>query len=335
MTASRSSNWQEIYDGGSPEAEHEIFMSLAQDILKVQELNRQKAGCIHAMRTLHAKIVFGVKDARLVVDRDLPKRFHVAHFLPGASLPTAVRLSNASGIVQSDSVPDMRGAALRVKLPSGLIHDLLMTSFPVSHARNARQFVAFAIIASGDRSQMLSRMAEAFGKEEAARMLGNIGQAVRPSTSLATDRYWSRGAILWGAAGPVRYNMRPTDDSSPASAIQNDGPNNLRTEFEARLQKDDVKFRVALQSFVDEDRTPIEDGATEWTEQISPSVDIATLIIPQQNPRTAKALVLAQIDEMAFNPWNAPDEFRPLGNLNRARKVIYAASAEKWLTTNR
>src|SRR5262249_53868228 len=33
------------------------------------------------------------------------------------------------------------------------------------------------------------------------------------------------------------------------------------------------------------------------------------------------------IEEMAFNPWNTTDEFRPLGNLNRARKAVYDASA--------
>ena len=31
------------------------------------------------------------------------------------------------------------------------------------------------------------------------------------------------------------------------------------------------------------------------------------------------------IDMMAFNPWNTTDEFRPLGNLNRARKKVYDA----------
>ena len=30
---------------------------------------------------------------------------------------------------------------------------------------------------------------------------------------------------------------------------------------------------------------------------------------------------------MAFNPWNTTDEFRPLGNLNRARKAVYDASS--------
>src|SRR3954465_9701821 len=29
----------------------------------------------------------------------------------------------------------------------------------------------------------------------------------------------------------------------------------------------------------------------------------------------------------AFNPWNTTDEFRPLGNLNRARKAVYDAGS--------
>ena len=35
----------------------------------------------------------------------------------------------------------------------------------------------------------------------------------------------------------------------------------------------------------------------------------------------------AAIDALAFNPWNTTDDFRPLGNLNRARKAAYDASA--------
>ena len=30
---------------------------------------------------------------------------------------------------------------------------------------------------------------------------------------------------------------------------------------------------------------------------------------------------------LTFDPWNTTDEFRPLGNLNRARKAVYDASA--------
>src|SRR5207247_1703301 len=33
------------------------------------------------------------------------------------------------------------------------------------------------------------------------------------------------------------------------------------------------------------------------------------------------------VEGLSFNPWNTTDDFRPLGNLNRARKAAYDASA--------
>lgn len=70
----------------------------------------------------------------------------------------------------------------------------------------------------------------------------------------------------------------------------------------------------------------------EWKEEVSKPVRIATLVIPEQDPEAPEALAAkTEVDGEAFNPWNAPDEFRPLGNLNRARKSVYAASAAHWL----
>jgi len=40
----------------------------------------------------------------------------------------------------------------------------------------------------------------------------------------------------------------------------------------------------------------------------------------------SKALA-AEIEKMAFNPWNCTEDFRPLGSIMRARKDVYAASA--------
>jgi len=38
------------------------------------------------------------------------------------------------------------------------------------------------------------------------------------------------------------------------------------------------------------------------------------------------------IDGFAFNPWNTTEEFRPLGNLNRARKSAYDSGASHRLS---
>jgi catalase len=328
---SGSDGWREVFEGGSPEAEREIFLALADDMVRVQESNRQKAALSQPDRTLHAKGVVGISNATLVIDDDLPSDFRVAFYQPGASLPATVRFSNASGIAQSDTAPDMRGAALRISTPEGGAHDLLMTSFPASHARDARQFVAFAVIASGPRETLPARLMEAFGEEEARRMIGNITQGVRSCASFAHESFWSRGAVLWGDA-PVRFQLRPEPGvSAPFPVDPSLSPSDtLRSEFAERLRKGPVKYRLALQRFVDEERTPIEDGTADW-ELESPPIEFASLVIPQQDLASDEGRRrAAEVDGLAFNPWNAPGEFRPLGSLNRARAVVYAASAARW-----
>jgi hypothetical protein len=322
--------WREIFAGGSAEAENQQFLSLAADMLRMQESNRERATVSHAMRTLHAKIIFGVTNARLIVNSNLPARFNVGYFNAGMILPTVVRLSNASGLVQPDASPDMRGMALRISLPSGSFHDLLATNYPVSHARNARQFVDFARIASGDRATLVQRLTEHFGADETSRMLSNMSKGLRPCASFALERFWSRGAVLWGDAGPVRFNFRPAlaDSADTSEAVSSaDG---LTAEIAARLMKADVTYHMALQEFSSETQTPIEDGAVEWMEDVTPSIDVATLVIPKNDRAPIDPEMTGAVDSLAFNPWNAPAEFRPLGNLMRARKIVYAASAKGW-----
>lgn len=321
--------WSERYDGGSVEAEQRIFAGLAEQMLAIQEATRQKIGADRPNRTLHAKTLVGVTNARLIVDQTLPDIFQVAHFQPGAMLPVAVRFSNASAIAQADFAPDMRGAALKIALDGTGVHDLLMTSYPVSHARDARQFVEFAALAQGPRETFMERLLAHFGEAEAQRMIGNVQDASRLCTSLASQRFWSRGAVLWGEV-PVRFELLPmTKDDAPNVPL--DTADFLSTDFKNRLALGDVSFRLALQPFVNEIETPIEDASVEWREEVSRPVEIATLVIPRRPLDSDDELEQTErAAAMAFNPWNAPASFRPLGNLNRVRGSVYGMSAARW-----
>lgn len=323
--------WREVYQGGSPEAEQEHFRQLASAIVDVQRENQQKSGAPVLRRTFHAKIVVGVDNAELAFVDDLPAELSAGHFTPGSRLPVTVRLSNASGTVRSDSAPDLRGAALKIALPGGGEHDLLMTSYPVSHARNADQFVAVAQIGAGPPQEVQPRLLAEFGPAETKRIVDNLRQANRPSASLALESYWSRGAILWGDAGPVRFRLSPLSSTGSAAAPPSDDPGRLAEDFAARLSSAPVRFALHVQKYVSELLTPIEDGAVEWKESDSSWLPVATLTIPVQNLLDlAGQSARDRVDALAFSPWHAPAEFRPLGNLNRARHPVYAASARGW-----
>ncbi len=73
----------------------------------------------------------------------------VSHFQPGAALPATIRFSNASGVAQIDPAPDVRGLAVRLHLPGGAIHDLLMANHPTAFVRDARQLMALLIASLG------------------------------------------------------------------------------------------------------------------------------------------------------------------------------------------
>ena len=68
---------------------------------------------------------------------------------------------------------------------------------------------------------------------------------------------------------------------------------------------------------------PVEDPTVEWT---SDPIRLATLTIhPQQFDTPERAVFF---ENLSYNPWNSLPEHRPLGGVNRGRKVAYADSSE-------
>ncbi|WP_027232923.1 peroxidase family protein [Phyllobacterium sp. UNC302MFCol5.2] len=325
------STWREEYQG-SAEAERLTFERLAQDMMDVQVKAKKHGKAPAIQRAFHSKAVFSAIDAKLTFVDDLPEEFRAGFAQPGASYTTIVRFSNANGYGQPDYKPDMRGVALRVKVSDDEFHDLLATNFPVSHARNAEQFVAFAKATSGGIFSKLAGLVQLvvkFGPSEVIRMLRNVTTArKRKVSSVALESFWSRGAIRWGDKLAVRFILRPAADAPAAPEPSDKDPGYLSNEFARRLDRDDVRFELCLQPYVDVASTPIEDTAVEWLESVSRPIKVADLTISKPNSGIAEAFTNARvIDELSFNPWNTTDEFRPLGNLNRARKSVYDASS--------
>ena len=336
-----ATTWRETYRGGNAEAEQREFERLAQDIMSVQLVDKRRAKASAIRRPFHAKALFATVHASLRFIDDVPNELRAGWVQPGRAYPTVVRISNASGVPQPDSKPDLRGVALRVDVSADEQHDLLMTNFPVSHARDARQFTAFAKATAGGGLATvfgLIGLAFKFGPSETIRMLKNIragrSRAVR---SIALETFWSRGACRWGETLAVRYLLRPADDTPAAPAAPPGGTQDLSRELLSRLVSGDVRFTLCVQRYVDEKATPIEDTAVEWTERVSPAIPVAVLTLPKLEFGSEARGDAAAIEELSFNPWNTTDEFRPLGNLNRARKMVYDASAAhrlsyRWLT---
>ncbi|MFD9635213.1 hypothetical protein ACFWX8_31810, partial [Streptomyces violascens] len=233
----------------------------------------------------------------------------------------------------------MRAIADRIVVGDDERHDLLMLNIPASHAANAREFVEFAEVMAGASGtaqvayRFLVKLPRAVGRPAATRMRKTLQKAVaRKIGSLSQERYWSQAPILWGDAGPVQYQLRPSPGGPPAPKPDRSDRDRLRTELAARLRERDVVYELCLQRFADEATTPVENASVEWPEDVAPPVPVATLTLPRQDLDSNEAVaVTRRIEQLVFTPWRTTDAFRPLGNLNRSRDAAYGASSARRL----
>ena len=335
----------ETYEGGDAETEHLMFKGLADDIMHAQLKARRAAGgaalLVAVDRAFHAKPLLAVDTANLHFRPDLPADLAAGFVRANARYDVIVRISNAANRPGPDNAPDMRGIALRIEVSADEQHDLLATNYPVSHARNARQFVRFAVATAGgtvSRFVGIAGLVFTEGLSETFRMLRNVAAARRQIESVALETYWSRGAMRWGPELAVRFLLRPALPAAPADPKFAADPEGLSKEAAARLAAGLIRFELCIQRFVDKKATPIEDTSIPWTPEAAPIEQVATLTIPQipaqdVNKPAARDEMFRVINALAFNPWNTTDEFRPLGNLNRARRDVYDASAAHRLQT--
>ena len=85
-------------------------------------------------------------------------------------------------------------------------HDLLATNYPVSHARNARQFVKFAVATAGGRLSRFAgviRLAFTLGPLETIRILRNYRPLAGRRGALRLKLLEPRGDTLGRLGGPL------------------------------------------------------------------------------------------------------------------------------------
>ena len=130
--------------------------------------------------------------------------------------------------------------------------------------------------------------------------------------------YWSCVPYLFGKGRAIKYRFVPLRERR--SKVPLPAPDNyLRQAMVSTLaEEDEVVFELRLQFQEDPVTMPIEDASVIWT---SEEIPVARLRIPRQAFDTPERDQLAR--ELTINPWHALPEHRPLGNQNRARKLIY------------
>ena len=105
-----------------------------------------------------------------------------------------------------------------------------------------------------------------------------------------------------------------------------DKPNGLREAVRAHFSQQGGEWELRVQLCTDVDSMPVGDASVQWPEDQSPFVTVARLVAEPQTTWSA-ARAEAVDDCMAFTPWHALADHRPIGSIMRVRHAVYRMTA--------
>jgi hypothetical protein len=200
--------------------------------------------------------------------------------------------------------------------------DFIMINFP---GFLAQSFQSYEDLHIASTPETRARYYQEYPAEEALYKR----QSLEPFHNPLQARYFSQVPYLLGPQA-IKFSAKPITNAAnrPVAA---EGPDFLREAMTQQLADSDVYFDFMVQVQTDPVRMPIEDSLTIWDEALSPFQRVALVRIPRQDV-TTETLDIGE--NLAFTPWHALPEHRPLGNMNRTRRVVYEMVSEFRRTTN-
>lgn len=345
-------HWGNLYDDEDIPAGEAGAMQVVRDVIFAMMNTKVRP----VQRVEHASAA-GVVRAAFEVLPDLPAEFRHGVFREPRVYPALVRCSNAANRNQASK--DTHGMAIKLfdvpgtkVLPDekdATTQDFLLVDCPVFFIRNAPDYAVFSRKALGafrlSQAPVIRSLPAGVGQllqllylvptyllwhPHEAKLLMQLRKKP-PRSSLDTTYYSSTPYRLGPNA--VHWIARPQSINGPPPLIHFDDPdlrrreNRLRAALVSQLRQEDVAFDFCAQVQTDREAMPVEDPTVVWDETLSPPRKVATLRIPAQEFDTPEKRQLAL--SLSFDPWHSLPEHQPLGGINRVRRTVYVAIADK------
>ena len=302
--------------------EEQIHQQMAEMLRKTIEKKYQNKP---VLRDAHPKD-HGCVKAEFIVEENIPDFLKVGMFKNVKTYPAWIRYSTGSAEVSSDAQKEFLGMGIKVMDVEGekileeekeeTTQDFLLISVPKMPIRNANDFAKLVdATVNGNPLKFFFNPFDLHIKE----FLTAIS-IKRQNANPLYLQYNSTTPYLFGQGNAVKYRVKPTfsfEENLPAELT----PNYLREAMQEHLHAKEARFDFMVQLQKDPESMPIEDALVDWDENVSPYQKVATVVIPIQNFNTPEQIELAE--QLSFQPWHSLVEHRPLGSLNRARKVAY------------
>ena len=342
----------EVMDANEAEAARRIAA-----IIEAHLTRRYPNGPV--LRDAHPKAT-GCVDAIFTVNRDNDLRPELRHGIfasPGRSYRAVIRFSNADeDATRPDWEADGRGMAIKlfdlgpgqkpvtidplaaesppadtppslpdnITLAGGPSQDFIMISHPTFLVADPNGYRRVLEYNDAD-----NRLAKLMRPLAALSGMGIAGiRSAAGITSLKIDnplhtRYWSMVPYQLGT-GPNALAVKFSADferiAEQDAAPDKSDPNFLRHAMARTLLRTDAKFVFKVQPRTSADLS-VEDSRIEWTEEAAPFYPVASIVVPRQTFDTKQRDLACEL--LSYSPWHALPDHKPLGAVNRMRKVIY------------
>jgi hypothetical protein len=283
----------------------------------------------------------GCVRAEFIVPPDLPDELRHGVLREGRTFPALIRFSN--GRHWDDRKGDIHGMAIKLvgvageKLleaeKSAQTQDFVTADHPVFFIRDLADYVPFSealLKARRSRWSRLGFILRVLVSPHPPWKGLRAAMAKKPDSPLRIQ-YWSQTPYRLGRLA-VRYSIRPDLTLVPPPPPSR-SKDKLREALSSHLASREARFDFLVQVQTDPVAMPVEDPSVGWDEATSPYRKVATIRIPPQVCDTPEQR--ACCENLSFTPWHALPEHRPLGAINRARKVIYEALSARRHELNR
>jgi len=262
---------------------------------------------------------------------------------PGREFEAVIRFSSSNKRPQSDTKPDGRGIALKLRAVEGEAlelprvagaadepvaltgdggaaeQDFILLNGPAFFAKDAAEMV--------EASELEARDAfpGAFFVGRTAGFMALLAMAQNQANSPLDLTYFSQTPYALGEH-VVKYRVRRKDGRPyPQKLNGSDGLRRaLATEFDELAADGIIVLEFAVQVAFASDDFLVDDATQVWREDVSPFLPVAEVILQKQVVGTDENIRLA--DGLAFNPFQGLVAHEPLGSINRARGAVYEVS---------
>ena len=292
----------------------------------------------HAFRATHVKTQ-GLVKGTLTVLTGLPPHLSQGLFAHPGTYAVAARYANEPVFLQPDTEPGPRGMAIkifhvhgeRLETPGNenlSTQDFFFNNAPMIELTDIDTCLEIMQLRekyfdSPNKLAMALKLRTDAIKQHAPGML--------PNTNMISHSMYTQSAFRFGeyyghmAMFPTLSEMKQkSSDAVSSSGSYTQISDRLFDYFKGASAKYELKIQLGTSPA----HHPTEDASIVWDETTAPYQTIGTVEFPVQTSFNQERRVFWE-DHMVLDPWKGLAAHRPLGSINRLRKVVYGRSRKK------